>query len=237
MTGYYLENQTLHKLNMWERAMGTWRHKRLGAWGAICLLVSMLTACLGGGGGVVQVTPTPACPGTPPTIVAGEVKAADQSAATINASDSAVTIVQYTASTKFMQLNLADANALIPGERAQILVMPADGTAVASARAIVVQSGTPVADAPAHCSTAAQAGDPEIQGTITSINHTSQSLTLVDDQHVQYILAISSSTIIGQPEAAQLSDVAQGDLLLASGTATQSGISASTVIILATTIA
>jgi hypothetical protein len=218
--------------------MGNWqRRTRLGAWGAICLLVSMLVGCLGGGGGLVQVTPTPVCPGTPPTVVAGEVKTADHAAATITADATSVAIVQYSASTRFMQLNLADANALLAGERAQILVTPASGTTIAAARAIVMQNGAPVADAPAQCSTAAQAGDPEIQGTITSVNHTSQSLTLVDDRNVQYILTFSASTIIGQPETAQLSDVAQGDLLLASGTAIQSGISASTVIILATTIA
>jgi hypothetical protein len=204
--------------------------------GIVGVLCALLAGCAGGGASLVIVTPTPICPGTPPTVVSGTVQEAAPGTATISADAATVTIIHFTTATRFSQVNLADASALIPGERAQILVQPSAGAAIPTARAIVVQSDQAAA-APTGCTSPAQAGEPEIQGTIANVNTTSQQVTLVDDHAVPYVLLFSSATIIGQPEPAQQSDIQRGNLVLASGTATPGGITADLVIILTTTTA
>jgi hypothetical protein len=206
------------------------------AWAVLVLLGSLLTACAGQGGSTALVTPTPTCRGaTPATVISGSVKLADQVSAVVGASTPDVEVIHYTSHTRFSQLSQVAADALKPNEVAQILVHPATATSLPTADAIVVQSGTQTVEAPIGCSTPAQAGDPEIQGVITTVNRTSQLVSLVDDRGQQYLLAFSASTIIGQPEPAQQSDIGQGNLILASGTATGDGINADLVIILNTT--
>ncbi len=215
------------------------RHWRAGCrWGILGLVCLMLTGCAGRRVSLVLVTPTPLCQGTtPPTVVSGTVQQADQLAATVSAGSATVTVIHYTAATRFTQVNLSTASALSPGERAQILMLPSDGVAIPTARAIVVQNDQGAVAAPAGCATPAQAGDPELQGTITSVNATSQQVTLVDDRNVPYVLLFATTTIIGQPGPAQQSDIRQGNLILASGTATRDGITADQVMILTTTTA
>src|SRR5579875_1199896 len=206
--------------------------RRGSAWAVLALLGSLLAACAGQGSTAV-VSATPTCKGASPvTVVSGTVRLADQTSATVSANSADIEIIHYTSKTRFSQVNQVTADALSPEQSAQVLVEPSTGTSVPLAAAIVVQSGAAAVEAPIGCSTPAQAGAPEVQGIITTINRTSQQFALLDARGQQYLLAFSANTIIGQPEPAQQSDITQGNLVLASGSATSDGINADSVIIL-----
>ena len=207
---------------------GRWR------WAIVGLIGWLLTSCAGGSASTIVATATPPCHnGAPLTSTIGTVNATDQLSATIATAAGTAQIIHYDVGAHFSQLFATATTALVANTPVQIVVQPNSTNAIPLAKAIIVQQTTTATDATSSCATA-QTSIPGVQGQINTMNTNSQQITLTDSHGHLYVVAFSGATVIGQLTAAQLTDVATGDLVLAVGTVAPSGFNAQSLIILQT---
>ena len=210
----------------WDR--GRWR------WGFLGVVGVLLTACAGGSTSAIVATATPLChASTPQTSTIGTVTTADPLSPTIATVAGTTQTIHYASGAQFSQMVPSATTALVANTPVQVVVQPSSANAIPLASAIIIQQSTTATDAPSRCVTT-QTTIPGVQGQINTVNTNSQQITLTDNQGHLYVVAFSGATIIGQLAAAQPTDVAVGDLVLAVGTMATNGFDAQSVIILQT---